>query len=342
MLPKKNKTSVDAHDHVNLGQSSNDIIPSMMNIVLYQQGLSLIQELNQTNQTLKKLVNKYQKVIKLGRTHLMDATPLSLGQEFSAFHYQLTNIQKQINQQLKSLISLALGGTAVGTGLNSHPATLRLMIKLLNQRTNLKFRLSPNKFSSLSSHDDILALSGGLNTLASCLFKLGNDLRFLSSGPRGGIGELVLPANEPGSSIMPGKVNPTQIEALTMVCCQVIGNHQTITLAGASGQLQLNAYKPVILINALQSIKLLTDTLASFNQHCLKNLTPNLTKIKNNLNHSLMIATALNPHLGYNQVKQIVNYALVHNLTLEETVVQHLKLMSLNKFRQIIDVKKMI
>lgn len=335
------KTTVHPNDHVNLGQSSNDMIPTMMNIALSEEWLNLDDALKAISKTLKNKSHKFKTIVKLGRTHMMDATPITLGQEFSAYHHQISEQLKSLTVLSKQMKNLALGGTAVGTGLNSSPKFTREVVKLLNKNSKQKFKSAANKFSALSSHHDIVSFSGGLSSLAASLFKMANDLRLLSSGPRGGLGELILPANEPGSSIMPGKINPTQIEALSMVCCQVIGLHQSITIAETHGHLQLNAFKPLIFNNTLQSLNLLTAAINSFNNYCLKGLKPNLKNINKHLQSSLMAATALNPILGYDVVAEAVKYALENDLTLKEVLVSHKQLLSEKEFDKLIDYKKM-
>jgi fumarate hydratase class II len=340
VIAKKSKTH--PNDDVNLGQSSNDIIPTMMNIVVYLEYLKLRKTLIALEKSFKHKSIQYKKIIKLGRTHYQDATALTLGQEFSSYSYLLKKTIKNLDYLSKDLKFLALGGTAVGTGLNSNESTNKLILKNINQKFKAKFKLSPNKFSSLSNHQNIASFLGEINSLVASLHKMVNDFRFLSSGPRGGIGELVLPANEPGSSIMPGKVNPTQLEALSMVCVQIMGNYQTVVTANSFGHLQLNVYKPIILKNTLESLKILNQSLLSFNKYCLKDLKPNLTNIDKNLNNSLMSATILNPILGYDKVAKIVKYALEKDLTLEQVVVNEFKLLTKKQFNKIVNYKKMI
>lgn len=312
------KTPVHPNDHVNKSQSSNDTFPTVMHVAAALEiHHALLPALTQMQNVLTEKELAFKDIIKIGRTHLQDATPLTLGQEFSGYKTQLTKGIKRITLSLSGLYELAQGGTAVGTGLNSRVGFDHQIAERLSDLTGLPFQTAPNKFEALAAHDALVDMSGALNTLSCSLMKIANDLRWLASGPRCGIGELSLPANEPGSSIMPGKVNPTQCEALTMVVCQVMGNHTTITHAGASGHFELNVFKPVLIYNLLQSIRLLADGVTSFTQNCLEGLTPNEDRIETLLQESLMLVTALNPHIGYDNAAKIAKKAHEEGTTLE-------------------------
>ncbi len=313
------KKPVHPNDHVNMSQSSNDVFPTAMTIATYEETYhSLLPALKNLTKSLSKKQKDFQGIIKIGRTHLMDATPLTLGQEFSGYVKQLENGIARIESALPRLAELALGGTAVGTGLNSHPDYAEKVAKEIAKITKLPFITAENKFESLAAHDAQVELSGQLKTVAVSLMKIANDIRFLGSGPRAGLGELQLPANEPGSSIMPGKVNPTQSEALTMVCVQVFGNDASVGFAGASGNFELNVYKPVIAHNNLQSIKLLADGANSFNENCVIGIKPNENRIKELMESSLMLVTALNQHIGYDQAAKIAKFAHEKNISLKK------------------------
>lgn len=316
---KGSKTPVHPNDHVNKGQSSNDSFPTVMHI---STALELTQSLLPALQALKQAFHDkalaYKDIIKIGRTHLQDATPLTLGQEFSAFVKQLEKSYKRIENTLSHVYELAQGGTAVGTGLNTVAGFADAFVKEIKEFTGLPFTSAVNKFEALSCHDTLVEVSGALSVLATALMKIANDIRLLGSGPRCGLGELHLPENEPGSSIMPGKVNPTQAEAITMVAAQVMGNHTAVTIAGSQGHLQLNVYKPVIIYNVLQSIRLLTDAMTSFRINCIEGLEPHVDHIKNHLHHSLMLITSLNPYIGYDKAAQIAKKAYKENMTLKE------------------------
>ena len=336
------KKPVHPNDHVNLSQSSNDTFPTVMHITcneLLQDKLNI--SLRNLIKELKSKSQKFNRIIKIGRTHTQDAIPLTLGQEFSGYLEQIKNNQKRILQAQKELLYLAQGGTAVGTGMNAPKNFDKIFCKYLSILTKSKYFPAPNKFESISSHDPMVNLSGSLSTLATSLLKISNDLRFLASGPRSGLGELKLPENEPGSSIMPGKVNPTQIEALSMVCTQVIGNHTTITIAGSQGHFELNAFKPVIIFNNLQSIHLLSDSIDSFIKYCLRGLKPDVYRIKQHLDNSLMLVTALNEHIGYDNAAKIAKKAFKENLTLKEAAIK-LGMIEANEFDRIVQPKKMI
>lgn len=321
--PLGSKTPVHPNDHVNYGQSSNDCFPTAMHIATVQiLSHQLLPVLKMFQQGLVEKAKLFHDLVKVGRTHLQDALPLTLGQEFSAFAHQVERAIQYLEGCLPSLYPIAQGGTAVGTGLNCPSGFVDLFIIELNRLTGLSFTSSENKFDALASHDALVALSGALNTLAVCCMKIANDIRWLASGPRCGLQEISLPENEPGSSIMPGKVNPTQAEALTMACCQVMGNHTTITIAGSQGHFQLNVFKPVIIYNILQSMHLLGDACRSFTDHCLKGLTPNSDQLQRNLDDCLMLAAALNPVIGYDKAAQMAHQAFKEHKSLETVLVQ--------------------
>ena len=313
---------VHPNEHVNLGQSSNDIFPTAMHVAtagqVYQH---LLPALGCLKAQLADKAAAYAGLVKIGRTHLQDATPLTLGQEISGWVAQLTHAEHAITHTLPDVLALAVGGTAVGTGLNTHPDFGRMVAAHLAQETGLPFCCAENRFAALASHDALVSLHGALKTLAVALMKIANDIRWLASGPRCGLGELNLPENEPGSSIMPGKVNPTQCEALTMVCCQVMGNDVTVTMAGASGHFELNVFKPVIIHNVLQSIRLLADAMVSFEAHCVRGLTADVTRITSHVSRSLMLVTALSPHIGYDNAASIAKQAHATGTTLREAAI---------------------
>ena len=334
--------SIHPNDDVNKSQSSNDTVPSAMRVAIYTFAQKkLLPAISLFEKSLKLKIKEFDSIIKTGRTHLMDAVPLSLSQEFSAFHQQILLNKKRIENNLDDLLFLPIGGTAVGTSLNTFPQFSERVCNLIKQKTGYNFKSAKNKFSEISNHDCLVELSGSLKTLAVSLTKIANDIRLLSSGPRCGLGELILPANEPGSSIMPGKVNPTQCEALTMLCLQVIGQDLNVSLGGSSGQLQLNAYKPLIFFNCLRSVRLLTDGLNSFREKALKDLKANKKKIKEHLENSLMLITALNPHLGYDKVSQIAKLAYKKDITLKEAT-QKLGFLTVKEFDKLVQAKNMI
>ena len=336
------KTPIHPNDDVNKAQSSNDTFPTAMYIAAVEQTHKrLIPMLTKLRDTLAKKSEEFKSIIKNGRTHLMDATPLTLGQEFSGYVQQLTNGLARINDSLPRLSELALGGTAVGTGLNTHKDFAVLSAKKISELTGLNFTTATNKFEALAAHDAIVEFSGVLNTIAASLFKIANDIRWMGSGPRSGIGELSLPANEPGSSIMPGKVNPTQAEAMTMVCTQVMGNHTTISFAGASGNFELNVYKPVMIFNLLQSIRLLADASSSFSDNMVAGIVANKDRIDELLRNSLMLVTALNPYVGYDKAAKIAKKAFKDNQTLKEAAVE-LEILTEEKFDEYVRPEKMI
>ena len=319
---KGSKTPVHPNDHCNLSQSSNDSFPTAMHIATVEQlRLRLMPALEHLHQALSGKEQAWKDIVKIGRSHLQDATPLTLGQEFSAYTTQVKLGLERINDSLKRLYPLAQGGTAVGTGLNSKQGFADLFAKEVAKLTGFPFVSASNKFEALASHDAMVEISGVLNTIAVGLNKIANDIRLLGSGPRSGFGELQLPENEPGSSIMPGKVNPTQCEAMTMVCAQVMGNHTTVTIAGAQGQLELNVFKPVIAYNVLQSIRLLADAALSFTNHCIEGTEPNIRRITELVGNSLMLVTALVPEIGYDKAAGIARLARENDITLKEAAV---------------------
>jgi fumarate hydratase, class II len=315
---------IHPNDDVNKGQSSNDTFPTAMRIAFVLDiQKRLIPAINVLKTTFEKKVKEFENIVKIGRTHLQDATPLTLGQEISAYVDMLDKALNQIDDSMKYLVELAIGGTAVGTGLNSHPDFSPMVCNELNILTNTKyeFKSHPNKFHALTAHDAEVVLSGVLTALASNLMKIANDIRWLSSGPRCGIGELNIPENEPGSSIMPGKVNPTQSEAMTMVAVQVMGNNTTVSVAASQGNFELNVFKPVIALNILQSIRLLSDTMLAFNDNCAVGIEANLVNINKYLNDSLMLVTALNPYIGYEKAALIAKTAHKNGTTLKQEAV---------------------
>jgi len=326
------KSPVHPNDHVNMGQSSNDTFPTAMHIAAVDRiHERLIPAITKLRDSFRKKTNEFADIIKIGRTHLMDATPLTLGQEFSGYTTQLEYSLDRIQGCLPRLSQIALGGTAVGTGLNTHRDFAGKVAEEIAKLSGLPIVTAPNKFESLAAHDAIVEASGVLKTIACSLMKIGNDIRLLGSGPRCGIGELILPANEPGSSIMPGKVNPTQSEAMTMVAAQVIGNDTAINVGGASGHFELNVFKPVMIYNLLQSIRLLADACVSFNNHCVQGIEPNKLQIEAHLKNSLMLVTALNPHIGYDNAAKVAKKAYEENTSLKEAAVA-LKLMTAAEF----------
>tara|TARA_Y100000591_G_C21812691_1_gene688855 strand:- start:443 stop:1831 length:1389 start_codon:yes stop_codon:yes gene_type:complete len=336
------KKPVHPNDHVNKSQSTNDVFPSAMHIAIALETKDkLLPSLNLLNKELKRKVSKFSKIIKVGRTHLQDATPLTLGQEFSGYHSQLEDTISRIKHALKEILFLAQGGTAVGTGINTKKNFDKKICREISKITKISFKPAKNKFAALAAHDAIVNFSGTLNTAAVCLMKIANDIRFLGSGPRAGYGELTLPANEPGSSIMPGKVNPTQSEAVTMVCVKVIGNHNGITIAGSQGQFELNVFKPLIAHNIIQSIDLLSDSSKNFAKFCVKGIKANLKKINSDLENSLMLVTALAPKIGYDNAAKIAKSALNNGTTLKFEAIKS-GLISEKEYLRIVDPKKMI
>ena len=336
------KDPVHPNDHVNMSQSTNDTFPTAINIAavesIHQQ---LIPAMQQLRDTLDEKAKAFSTIVKLGRTHLQDATPLSLGQEFSGYVSALDHGLNRVEKTLDHCYELAMGGTAVGTGINSVEGFGMAVAKEIADITGLPFRTAENKFEALGGQDCIVELSGALKVVAVSLFKIANDIRWLASGPRSGIGEISIPANEPGSSIMPGKVNPTQCEALTMLCTQVIGNDTTITVAGASGNFELNVYRPVIAYNILQSIRLLADGCRSFSKHAVAGIKPNQERIDQNLYNSLMLVTALNPHIGYDKAAEVAKKAFKDKSTLRDAIIQ-LDYMSGEDFDRLVQPEQMI
>jgi len=339
---KGTKKPVHPNDHVNKSQSTNDVFPTAMHIAIALETKDrLIPSLNLLNNELKKKVKQFSKIVKIGRTHLQDATPLSLGQEFSGYQSQLEKSIDRIKNALNEIYYLAQGGTAVGTGINTKKNFDKKIIKEIKKITKLPFKPAKNKFAALAAHDSLVNFSGTLNTTAVCLMKIANDIRFLGSGPRAGYGELILPENEPGSSIMPGKVNPTQCEAVTMVCVKVIGNHNGITMAGSHGHFELNVFKPLIIHNVLQSIKILSDSTKSFAKYCIFGLKADKNRIKELLDNSLMLVTALTPKIGYDNAAKIAKRALKNKTTLKHETLKS-GLINENEYHKIINPKKMI
>ena len=317
------KKPIHPNDHVNKSQSTNDVFPSAMHIAIaIKTREKLLPSLKLLEKELAKKVREFKGIVKVGRTHLQDATPLTLGQEFSGYHSQLKKCIIRIENALKEIYHLAQGGTAVGTGLNTRKNFDKKIVKEISKITRLPFKTASNKFAALAAHDEIVNFSGTLNTTAVCLMKIANDIRFLGSGPRAGYGELILPSNEPGSSIMPGKVNPTQTEAVTMVCVKVIGNHNGITMAGSHGHFELNVFKPLIIHNILQSINIMSDSARTFGLYCVKGIKADKKRIKYLLDNSLMLVTALAPKIGYDRAAHIAKNAHKNGTTLKEEVVK--------------------
>ena len=337
------KNPIHPNDDVNKAQSSNDTFPTAMHIAAAEQiNHILIPSLEKLKNTLEKKSESFSEIIKIGRTHMMDAVPLTLRQEFSGYVTQINNGIKRIKTTLEEgLYYLALGGTAVGTGINSHPEFARNSAIKIAEITGLPFQTAPNKFESLATNDAIVFASGALKTIATSLMKIANDVRLLSSGPRSGIGEILIPENEPGSSIMPGKVNPTQCEAMTMVCAQVLGNDVAVNVGGSNGHLELNVFKPVMIFNLLNSIRLLSDASISFEEHCARGIIPNEKNIEAYLKNSLMLVTALNPVIGYDNAAKVAKKAFQEDITLCEAVL-NLELMTEEEFKNVVDPKKMI
>ena len=339
---KGSKKPVHPNDHVNKSQSTNDVFPTAMHISVAQETINkLLPSLKILEKALNKKSKEFNKIIKIGRTHLQDATPISLGQEFSGYQVQLKKCIERIEYALKEIYYLAQGGTAVGTGINSRKGFDKKIVKEIAKYTKIPFKPAQNKFAELAAHDSIVNFSGTLNTCAVALMKISNDIRFLGSGPRAGYGELILPENEPGSSIMPGKINPTQCEAVTMVCVKVIGNHTGVTLAGSHGHFELNVFKPMIAYNILQSIDLIADSTKNFAIYCVKGIKANRKKIKEHLDNSLMLVTALAPHIGYDNAAKIAKNALKNNTTLKHEALKT-GLIQEKDYEHIVDPAKMI
>lgn len=339
---KMGDKSIHPNDDVNKGQSSNDTFPTAMHIAVVEQiHHRLLPSLKKLESALSEKAKEFKDIVKIGRTHLMDATPLTLGDEFSGYAQQIKNGVARVEKSLPFLYQLALGGTAVGTGLNTHPQFPTKAAQAIAQETGLSFVSAENKFEALAAHDALVEFSGVTKVLACSLMKIANDIRLLGSGPRCGIGELILPANEPGSSIMPGKVNPTQSEAMTMVCAQVIGNDMAVAVAGSNGHFELNVFKPVIVFNVLNSIRLLSDACESFVDRCVKGIQPNHAQIKKHLENSLMLVTALNPRIGYDNAAKIAKAAYTNGTTLKEEAVK-LGLLTAEEFDEIVRPEKML
>jgi fumarate hydratase class II len=311
------------NDHVNMGQSSNDMFPTAMHVAAaLAVAKDLLPALARLRGTLEMKSRDFSDIVKIGRTHLQDATPLTLGQEFSGYVAQLEFAEQAIKSALPGLLLLAAGGTAVGTGLNAHPEFANRIAAEISSRTGLQFKSAPNKFMALAGHDAMVQAHGAFKTLATALMKIANDVRWMASGPRSGLGEITIPENEPGSSIMPGKVNPTQCEAMTMLCCQVFGNDVAITVGGAQGNFELNVFKPMIAHNFLQSARVLADGMRSFDEHCARGIEPNRKRIGELMEQSLMLVTALAPHIGYDRAAQIAKTAQHEGLTLRQAALQ--------------------
>lgn len=336
------KDPIHPNDHVNKSQSSNDTFPTAMHIAtLLMLEEKLFPSLEKLSTTFEGKSREFEEIVKIGRTHLMDATPLTLGQEFSAYASQLRHGIRALKNTLPHVYEIALGATAVGTGINTHPDYAKRVAEVISELTRQPFCSAPNKFEALSAHDALVEVSGALKRVACSLMKIANDVRWLASGPRCGIGEINIPANEPGSSIMPGKVNPTQCEALTMVVAQIMGNDTAISFAGSQGNFELNVYKPVIIYNLLQSIRLLCDACKSFNDNCVSGIEANRENISRHLQNSLMLATALNVEIGYDSASKIVKKAYQEGITLKESALS-LGILTEEKFDEIVDPKKMI
>ena len=336
------KDPVHPNDHCNCSQSSNDTFPTAMHIAsVIETKENLMPNLLDLSKSLEDKSKKFAKITKIGRTHLQDATPITLGQEFSGYFVQIEKNISRINNALEDLYFLAQGGTAVGTGLNTKEGFDEEFAIECASLTGEPFQTADNKFEALATHDALVGYSGSLNTLASSLFKIASDIRLLGSGPRSGLGEIQLPENEPGSSIMPGKVNPTQCEAMTMICLQVMGNHTTISMAGSQGHLELNVFKPLIAYNILQSIKILSDGIKSFEKNCVKGIQPNEKRIKEHIDNSLMLVTALTPNIGYDKASEIAKKAHKNGTTLREEALKS-GCISEEEFDKIIDPDKMV
>lgn len=336
------KKVLHPNDDVNKSQSSNDTFPTAMNIAAYKMIVEdTLPKVKKLLKTFEEKSKAFKEVIKIGRTHFMDATPLTLGQEFSGYASQIKHGIKAVENTLEHLSELALGGSAVGTGINVPENYDKLVAKKISDLTGLPFKTAPNKFEALASNDAIVETSGGLKTLAVSLLKIANDIRMLASGPRSGIGEILIPENEPGSSIMPGKVNPTQVEALTMVCAQVVGNDVAISVGGLSGHFELNVYKPMMIFNLLNSARLIGDACESFNDNCVAGIEPNYDSINRNLENSLMLVTSLNTHIGYENAAKIAKKAHKENKTLRQAAIE-LGLLTDKEFTDKVDPKKMV
>ena len=334
------KKPIHPNDDVNMSQSSNDTFPTAMHIAAAEQMHKLIPEVQKVHDAIDAKATEFRDVVKIGRTHLQDATPLTVGQEMSGWASLLERDIERMNETLPGLYDLAIGGTAVGTGLNAHPEFGERAAKKIAELTGLPFKSHPNKFAALSAHDEIVFCSGALKTLAASLMKIANDIRWLASGPRCGLGELVLPENEPGSSIMPGKVNPTQSEAMTMVAVQVMGNDAAVGFAGSQGNFELNVFKPVMIHNLLHSIRLIHDGCHGFVEYCIAGMTINRQRIDENLRDSLMLVTALNPHIGYDNAAKIAKNAHQKGISLRESAIE-LGLLTGEKFDELVKPEEM-
>ncbi len=338
---KGSKKPIHPNDHVNKSQSTNDVFPTAMHISVATETVNkLVPNLKLLENSLKKKSIEFKKIVKIGRTHLQDATPLTLGQEFSGYHQQIKKSLERVKYCLNDILFLAQGGTAVGTGINTKKNFDKKIVKEIRKFCKIKFKSAPNKFSELAAHDAIVNFSGALNTCAVALMKISNDIRFLGSGPRAGYGELILPENEPGSSIMPGKVNPTQCEAVTMVCAKVIGNHTGITVAGSHGHFELNVFKPLIAHNILQSIDIMADSIKNFSLFCVNGIKADKSKIKEHLENSLMLVTALAPKIGYDNAAKIAKSALKNRTKLKYETIKS-GLISEKEYDQIVNPIKM-
>lgn len=339
---KGGKSPIHPNDHVNMGQSSNDVFPTAMHIATVTSvHKKLIPALQKMYNALNRKSQEWNKLVKIGRTHLQDATPITLGQEFSGYARQIELSLQRVNRSLEDVYLLAQGGTAVGTGINCHKDFAKRFAKTISQMTNYPFKSAPNKFEALASNDTMVEFSGSLNSVAVSLMKIANDIRLLGSGPRCGLAELKLPANEPGSSIMPGKVNPTQCESLAMIASQIMGHHTAITVGGSHGHLELNVFKPMIIYNIILSINLLSDGMVNFIDKCLDGIEPNIDRINELRDKSLMLVTALNPHIGYDNASKIAKHAYNKDITLKEAALE-LKIISEEDFDKYIVPENMV
>jgi fumarate hydratase class II len=336
------KDPIHPNDHVNMGQSSNDVFPTAMHIsVMLELHRTFIKSLEYFQKALEKKATEFAKIIKIGRTHLQDATPLALGDEFSAYSTQMIFNIDRIKSSIERVSYLAQGGTAVGTGINTDKNFAKEFANSVSRETGLKFETAPNKFEALASNDTMVEVSGTMNVIATSVMKIANDIRLLASGPRCGLGEIDLPANEPGSSIMPGKVNPTQCEAITMVCAQIMGNHMAVTISGSNGHLELNVFKPVIIFNILKSMDLISTGLVNFTDKCVSGIKSNIARIEDLRDKSLMLVTALNPHIGYDNAAKIAKNAHEKGITLKESSVE-LNLLTADQYDKMVKVDEMI
>lgn len=339
---KGGKSPVHPNDHVNMGQSSNDVFPTAMHIAtVVSVNEKLIPALKKIHKSLEKKAKEWKSIVKIGRTHLQDATPVTLGQEFSGYAKQIEFNLERVKKSLENVHFLAQGGTAVGTGINCKPGFAEKFAEEVSNFTGYGFKTAPNKFEALASNDALVEFSGTLNTIAVSMMKIANDIRLLGSGPRCGIGELNLPANEPGSSIMPGKVNPTQCEAMTMVCAQVMGNHTAVTVGGSSGHFELNVFKPLIIQNVIHSTNLLSDAMVSLVDNCIDGIRPNIDRINSLRDESLMLVTALNPHIGYDNAAKIAKKAFADGTTLKEAAIE-LGIISVEDFDKFVVPEDMV